>query len=209
MRKLVTAASCAALVLSAASCASSPTTVSAGAASPGVSSTPSGAPSSPAAASAGLTGFGATQAAWSTKHTEDKDKGPEFWNPDPALPKTTDGNVNDAYTGVTFTGGRALDYDVAFTARSLQAAESLVAKELPADAKVVGSPQTQLHGLAGAQCVQLIYNSAKLASVVGGPHGGEVFAVFQSWDAFHLHESAIAAAALVSGNESDASKSPC
>src|SRR6185437_2529970 len=120
-----------------------------------------------------------------------------------------DGKVNDEYVGVTFTGGRALDYDVSFTARSLQAAEALIGKELPGDAKITGSPQMQLKGLAGAQCVQVTYDSAQLASVVGGAHGGVVFAVFSSWDAFHLHESSIASASLVSANESDASKSPC
>lgn len=217
-RELLAVAGAAVLALAAAACgSSSPTTTSAGAASPGTSSTPAAPPSSappssaaPAVAAAhDLTGFGATQAAWSTKHTPDPDKGDEFWNPDPALPKTTDGNVNDDYAGVTFTGGRALSYDVAFTARSLQAAETLISKELPGDTKIVGSPQTQLHGLAGAQCVQVTYSSAQLAAVVGGPHGGTVYAVFQSWNAFHLDESTIAATSLVSENESEAGKSPC
>lgn len=210
-RVLVTVGTAAALALSASACSSSnPTAAAAPATAPPPSASAGpGQPSTPAPAPGELTGFGATQTAWATKHTADPDKASIFWNPDPALPQTTDGKINDDYSGVTFTGGRATSYDLAFTARPLAAAEARVAQELPDDAHIVGSPQIQLKGMVGAQCVQVVYSSSKLASAVGNPKAGTVYAMLSSWNAFHLDESNIAAATLIGGNETDPGKSPC
>lgn len=202
-----------AVVTSASSAAASPSQV----AKPAVASVkPSVAPAShsPAAPTAvTLTGFGATQPDWTAHHTADPDN-EAAWNPDSALQPTTTGGVNDAYSGVTFTGtpGRVLAYQMLFTSRSLTAAEAAVAAQLPKDA-VAGSPVLQMHGTAGAQCVGITYTSATLARTIGGKDSGVVDVEFSSAKFNQLHESAVEWATLADRADEEASgislASPC
>lgn len=156
-----------------------------------------------AAASDGLTGFGATQQAWDAHHTADADKmASGVYNPDPALPKTKDGQVNDEYSGVTADGGRVDSYFRAFTARSTDAALALVKAELPPDA-VLSKPVVTT-GVVDSKCLILSATSPTLGKVLGGANGSRVEIELQSWTATELDQSAIAAAALVSANKGDA-----
>jgi len=165
----------------------------------------------PTAPGIALTGFGATQAQWAAHHVPDENNGPDFWNPNPALPPTTTGGVNDEYIAVTFAGSpaRALTYDLLMTPRSLSAAEAKVALELPPDA-VPGKPIYDFKGLMGAQCVEVDYTSATLGKVLGGAHGNLVYAVYQSAQANTLDVSQIEWVALVSApQDTDTGTNAC
>lgn len=169
---------------------------------------------SPSAPATGvLTAFGATEPAWDAHHTADPNDSGGF-DPDAALQPTTTGGVNDAYSGVTFTGtpGRALAYQMLFTSRSLGEAEAKVLAELPKGA-VAGSPVVQMHGLAGAQCVGVTYTSVTLGRILGGKDSGIVDVEYASANADELHESAIEWATLADRASEEASgislSSPC
>lgn len=165
-----------------------------------VASTATSAASAPAD---GLTGFGATQAAWDAHHTADTGvQASGSYNPDPALPKTKDGAVNDAYVAVTTDGGRVDAYFLRFTARSTADALAKVEAELPPDATLTAPVVTS--GLVDSKCLILTATSPTIGKALGGADGSRVGIELQSWDATHLDQSAIASAVLVTADKGDA-----
>lgn len=151
----------------------------------------------------GLTGFGAAQSAWDAHHTADPNAiGSGVYNPDPALPKTNDGQVDDDYIGVTADAGRVNAYFLRFSARSTADALAKVKAELPPDATLTAPVLTA--GLADSKCLILTATSARVGKALGGPSGGRVLIELQSRDATVLDESAIVSAALVTANKGDA-----
>lgn len=155
------------------------------------------------AAAKDLTGFGATQGAWDAHHTADSGKtAAGFYNPDPALPKTTDGQINDDYSAVTADNGRVDAYFRAFTARPTAAALQLVKAELPADA-VLSKPVVTT-GATGSKCLILTATSQAVGKVLGGANGSRVLVELQSWNPAVLDQNSIMSAALVTANKGDA-----
>src|SRR5438105_3600106 len=119
MRRTVLIALAAAVLAGCSSGTSKPAATDSGASSSSVVVATSGAASAtpPTAAPDGVTGFGAVQAVWDAHHTADADKaGSGVYNPDPALPKTKDGQPGDEYVGVTADGGRVDAYFLRFSA---------------------------------------------------------------------------------------------
>lgn len=157
------------------------------------------------AAAGGLTGFGATQAAWDAHHTADPDKNASgVYDQDPALPKTKDGQVNDDYTAATASpDGHVDEYLMSFTARSTAAALDRVKQELPPDAQM-GKPVVT-SGIADSKCLTVTATSAAVGKVLGGADGSTIVIELQSWDPTVLDQSAISNAALVTANGKPAS----
>lgn len=156
-----------------------------------------------AAAAGGLTGFGATQQAWDAHHTADTDKtGAGVYNPDPVLPKTKDGQVNDDYVAAVASDDGHVDaYNVSFSARSTAAALDRVKQELPPDAQF-GKPVVT-SGLVDSKCLIVTATSATVGKVLGGVNGSRIGIELQSWDPKVLDQSAIMSAALVTENKGD------
>ena len=151
----------------------------------------------------GLTGFGASQQAWDAHHAADTDKaGAGVYNPDPTLPKTKDGQVNDDYVGVTADGGRVDSYNLVFTARPTAAALTAVKAELPADA-VLSKPVVTT-GLVDSKCLILTATSTTVGKALGGTNGSRIEVELQSWDPTALDQSAIMSAVLVTANKGNA-----
>jgi hypothetical protein len=157
-----------------------------------------------AAAAGGLTGFGATQAVWDAHHAADTDKtGAGVYSPDPALPKTKDGQVNDDYVAAVASDDGHVDaYNLLFTARPTAAALDRVRQELPPDAQF-GKPVVT-SGVADSKCLVLTATSATVGRVLGGANGSRIEIELQSWDPTVLDQSAISSAALVTANKGDA-----
>ncbi|MBI1759526.1 MAG: hypothetical protein HYR62_09930 [Actinobacteria bacterium] len=108
-----------------------------------------------------LTGFGATDADWRSRHLPDPARpAGTAYNPDPLIP-AVDGKMGARYFDVVHTAGRVLGYTVAIDPGSgLAGARRTALAELPGDAREVWSAP-----LGSCSLVQL--RSATLARVLG------------------------------------------
>jgi hypothetical protein len=108
-----------------------------------------------------VTGFGATNEAWESAHTQV----PGFaegavYDADPSLPKVN-GHTGTRYSLVEHDDGFVLSYMYSFTARSISAARADVLRtQLPSDARVVWFKKR-------GRCDQMMVRSATLAQSLG------------------------------------------
>lgn len=120
-----------------------------------------------------LTGYGATVAAWDRAHTADTNYAAgSAYDPDPSLPPAN-GRTADRYVAVQPLGGHVTDYMINFRATSLSGAESVVAREFPADARVLWTQP-----LAGCTIVE--YASATVHAALGNTDAGDAQVVYAS-----------------------------
>lgn len=126
------------------------------------SSSPQADPVAPARPKSGLTGFGATDAAWDARHREDtRFASGAAYDPDPSLARGGDQRYTDRYYGVIHNGN-VLSYEMRFPSRTgIQSAKrSLLASEFPSDAKVVWFKQKKT-------CAQMLVRSKKVNRELG------------------------------------------
>lgn len=114
-----------------------------------------------AAASSGITGFGATEAAWTRAHVEDRTYAAgAAYDPDPSLPKVN-GRTADRYYSVIHQDGHVLGYGYRFGSQGISHAKALVLRtQFPTDVRVVW------FAVRGT-CAQMLVRSARLASAIG------------------------------------------
>jgi hypothetical protein len=113
------------------------------------------------AQSAGVTGFGATDAAWNSAHTPDSQfASGEVYKADPSLP-SINGNVGAAYTQLLHQDGHVLGYDYGFHSVPISQARALVLRtEFSGDAKV-------LWFVTKGSCAQMMVQSKTLGEALG------------------------------------------
>jgi hypothetical protein len=90
----------------------------------------------------GLTGYGATDAAWNAHHKMDTRPGMivgAAYDVDPALAREGDSDSNARYYGVVHEGGRVDQYQMRFARGTTvaEARQSVLASEFPSDARIV------------------------------------------------------------------------
>jgi hypothetical protein len=121
------------------------------------------------------TGLGATRDAWAAHH-------------------------GAGYSSVlTDAAGHVEGYLLTMGARSLDQAEALVRRDLPADATTSTARLTS--STESARCEIVEFTSPTLGRLLGGGHGDQVMAAFQSENATILDTARITRAVVVSGNE--------
>lgn len=127
----------------------------------------------PAAPADTLTGYGATVGRWDATHTPDANYAAgSAYDPDPALPPAN-GRAADRYVGVQPLGGRVTDYEMNLAPMSLATAETVIAKEFPADTRVMWSQPLPT-------CTLVEYASPTLHALLGHTDPGDVQVVYAS-----------------------------
>ena len=129
----------------------------------------------------GITGFGATTAAWKASHTLDQRySAGTVYNPDPSIPAGAE------YDLVMFQDGRVLGYDLQFANLPVAAARAKVAGELPHDTRRVAF-------VVKSTCAFELLRSATLARALGskaiGDSSGAVLVEFVSGAAEDHYDS--------------------
>ena len=146
----------------------------------------------------GLTGFGATDAAWAATHQADPRYAPgDAYDPTPGF--GLDVKHDDRFFSVIHEGGRVVGFSMNEpTHATTQVAIGLVLQTLPADAVVLWTTTRP-------SCYLAEMRSATLRTAVGGPGHGEVFVELDSdaaqdgqpyWDPGHVTEAIVMAAAI-------------
>jgi hypothetical protein len=120
-----------------------------------------------ASATGGITGFGATDAAWNRAHVADHTYAPgAAYDPDPSLPKVN-GRVADRYYAVMHEEGHVLGYSERFRPQPISQAKALLLREFPPDA------QTVWFRAVGASCAQMLVRSRTLGRALGTKRIGD------------------------------------
>jgi hypothetical protein len=146
----------------------------------------------------GLTGFGATDAAWAATHQADPRYAPgDAYDPTPGF--GLDGQHDDRFFSVIHEGGRVVGFSMNEPAHATtQVAIGLVLQTLPADAVVLWTTTRP-------SCFLAEMGSTTLRKALGGPTAGEVFVEFDSdaaksgqpyWDPRNVTEAIVMAAAI-------------
>lgn len=109
----------------------------------------------------GVTGFGATTAAWNRTHVQapDSARGAAY-DPDPSLPPVN-GHTAARYYAVTHEDGHVLGYDYRFHPLAISRAKALVLREFPSDVRVVW------FRTVGGSCAQMLIRSATVGRALG------------------------------------------
>jgi hypothetical protein len=108
-----------------------------------------------------ITGFGATDAAWSSRHTEDKAFAPgAVYDADPSV------YSGARYVAVNHSNGRVLGYTMNFPPSPATAVKAEVLKEFPSDASILWFSVRDT-------CAQFETKSAKLGAALGAPAIGD------------------------------------
>lgn len=172
----------------------------------------SSSPSSSASAAArqadyGLTGYGATGAAWNAHHAADADFAPgAVYNKDPTLPRVN-GHTGADYTQVLHENGHVLGYDLHFKGDPIRQAKAVVfGRELPRDAK-------PLWFAVKDTCAQMLVKSPTLAKALGsksiGDTSGTVLIEFGSGvNEDHYDPHSISDALFMLAEETSAAQAP-
>lgn len=123
--------------------------------------------SSTNAGATAITGFGATDTAWNSAHTEDTDfASGAVYNADPSLPKVN-GHTGTHYAAVQHENGHVLGYEYRFLDEPIAAAKADVLRtQFPADVKVVWFARK-------ATCAQMMVRSAALGLALSDPAIGD------------------------------------
>ena len=127
-----------------------------------------------AASSGGITGFGATDAAWNRTHVADHRYAPgAAYDPDPSL-----GQGADRYYAVMHEEGHVLDYSERFHPQPISRAKALLLREFPHDARIVW------FRAVGGSCAQMLVRSRTLGRALSakkiGDRQGVAFIEFSS-----------------------------
>ena len=121
-----------------------------------------------------VTGLGATRAAWEAHHR------------------------SGYATVITDRDGRVDGFLLVMPAGSLTAAVAAVRQELPPDA-TAGTPVITV-GVEGTKCEIVDFDSPTLRHILGGAHGDQVMAVFETDAATVMDANLITQASVVSAN---------
>lgn len=116
---------------------------------------------SPTPAADGIVGFGATDAAWTAHHTEDKAFAPgAVYDADPSV------YSGARYTAVSHSNGRVLRYTMNFAPSPVSIVKAELLKEFPSDASILWFSVRDT-------CAQLEIKSAKLGGALSDPAIGD------------------------------------
>jgi hypothetical protein len=110
-----------------------------------------------------ITGFGATNEAWNSAHTEDTNYVHEAaYNPNPALPEQ-DGHLGDEYGGVEHQNGHVVGYEYHFASKSAEEAkQEILGEQFPHDATIYDDETL-------GTCEELLVKSPALVKALGLP----------------------------------------
>jgi hypothetical protein len=111
----------------------------------------------------GLTGLGATEAAWKTVHREDSRSAPgAAYDPDPSVGRGSP-RFNDRYYGVLVEDGRIFGYEMRFPPETAvsEARRYVLASEFPPDARIDWFHRR-------GTCAQMQVRSRKLSRAADG-----------------------------------------
>ena len=114
-----------------------------------------------------VTGYGATEAAWNSRHTPDHDfAAGSVYDPDPSLPRIN-GHPGAVYVLVTVQDGRVLSYAMNLhPGTALHAAVEVARAQFPPDARLLWTVRRGM-------CAQAQFASAALGSVLAAPRIGD------------------------------------
>lgn len=118
-----------------------------------------------AARSAGLTGFGAANAAWDANHQADgRFASGAAYNQDPSLSRPGNGDNNDRYFAVLHAGGRVFQYEMRFPPGTTvaQARQSVLQSEFARGARMTDFRRF-------SSCAVMTVHDPRLSGVA--PHG--------------------------------------
>jgi hypothetical protein len=117
--------------------------------------------SASAASLGGITGFGATNAAWNQTHVQDPNSAPgAAYDPDPSLPNVN-GHTAARYYAVIHEDGHVLGYEYRFHPLPISLVKALVLLEFPSDVHVVW------FRAVGASCAQMLVRSPTVGRALG------------------------------------------